>query len=159
MVREIRIGYSLSGKEEEIRKFVSDFHNRVYDEDFRNSNRNYQRFYDNVRGGWSEKIITLRKSILIQEFLKKSDLEELDDRRQISDEEKIQAFSKHSSCEKCGKSFKDYREPEYHHRKRYADGGVTEIENIMVLCSKCHKQIHGKEEIQLPTEKDIEEEE
>lgn len=159
MVRELRIGYSLQGKEEDIQKFVSDFHNKVYDEDFRNSNINYQRFYDNVRGGWSEKIIGLRKNILIQEFLKKFNLAELDDRRQISNEEKIHAFSKHQACEKCQKQFKDYREPEYHHKEHYANGGKTEIDNIMVLCSKCHNQIHGKANIQLLTEEDIEEEE
>jgi len=137
---------------------LSDFHNKVYDEDFRKSNITYQRFYDNVRGGWSEKIIGLRKNILIQEFLKKYDLAELDDKRQISDEEKIEAFARHSSCEKCQKPFKDYKEPEYHHKEHYADGGKTDIENIMVLCPECHKQLHGKEIIQLPTEEEIEDE-
>ena len=158
MIRELRIGYSLQGKEENVQKFISDFHNKVYDEDFRKSNITYQRFYDNVRGGWSEKIIGLRKNILIQEFLKKYDLAELDDKRQISDEEKIEAFARHSSCEKCQKPFKDYKEPEYHHKEHYADGGKTDIENIMVLCPECHKQLHGKEIIQLPTEEEIEDE-
>jgi hypothetical protein len=159
MVRELRIGYSLQGKEEDIQKFVSDFHKKVYDEDFRHSNTSYQRFFDNVRGGWSEKIIGLRKTILIEEFLKKFDLAELDDRRQISDEKKIQAFSKHQKCERCKKPFKHHREPEYHHKERYTDGGKTDIDNIMVLCPECHNQIHGKENMQLPTEEDIEEEE
>ena len=159
MVRELRIGYSLSGKEKEIRKFINNFHNKVYDEDFRTSNRNYQRFYDNVRGGWSEKIIKLRKNILVKEFLKNYDLEELDDRRQISDEEKIQAFSRHPFCEMCQKPFKDYKEPEYHHRKPYAEGGETDVDNIMVLCSECHKKIHGKKDIELPSEDDIEDDE
>lgn len=159
MVRELRVAYSLQGSEEDIRGFIRDFHNKVYDEDFRNSDISYQRFYDNVRGGWSEKIISLRRNILMQEFLKKYDLTELDDRRQISDGEKIAAFSKNSHCERCGKSFKDFREPEYHHKVRYADGGKTDIGSIMVLCSDCHKRVHGNEDPGLPTEEDIEDEE
>lgn len=157
MIRELRIGYSLEGKEEAIRKFVEDFHNKVYNEDFRNSNQNYQRFYDNVRGGWSEKIISLRKNILIQEFLKICKIEELDEKRQITDEEKIAAYAKHSNCELCGCSFKDYREAEYHHKIRHAEGGKTNLENIMVVCRKCHDKIHGKEPIELPSEGEIEE--
>ncbi len=156
LVRELRIGYSLQGKEELIRKFIKDFHAKVYSEDFRNSNINYQRFYDNIRGGWSEKIVALRKNILLKEFLKRNNLEEIDERRQISDETKIAIFAERQSCERCcSKSFKDYKEPEYHHKVRYADGGKSVPENIMVLCSDCHSQIHGKEPIELPTEDEI----
>jgi len=155
LVRELRIGYSLQGKEELIRKFIKDFHAKVYSEDFRNSNINYQRFYDNIRGGWSEKIVALRKNIMLQEFLKRNNLEEIDERRQISDETKIAIFSERNRCERCGRDFKDYKEPEYHHKVRYADGGKSVPENIMVLCSDCHSQIHGKEPIELPTEDEI----
>ncbi len=152
MVRDLSIVYSLQNRENDIRAFIEDFHGKVYNEMFRQSNPNYQRFYDNVRGGWSEKIITLRKSILIQEFCKKYDLDELDDRRQISDEEKAAVFSENRCCEICKTCFKDYKEPEYHHKRRFADGGKTEIGNIMVLCEKCHDEIHGKGKIELPTE-------
>ena len=157
MIRDLKIAYSLIGKEELIRKFIEDFHSKVYSEDFRNSNVNYQRFYDNVRGGWSEKIITLRRNILIQEFLKKHDVQELDEKRQISDEDKIAAFGQQSKCEICGKEFKDHREPEYHHKTRHADGGKTKLENISVLCDKCHDRVHGKERVELPSEEEIEE--
>jgi len=157
MVRDLKIAYSLIGKEEIIRKFIQDFHSKVYTEDFRNSNVNYQRFYENVRGGWSEKIITLRRNILIQEFLKKYDLQELDEKRQISDEDKIAAFGKKPVCEICKKDFKDYREAEYHHKIRHADGGKTELGNISVLCEKCHDRVHGKERIEIPSEEEIEE--
>lgn len=159
MIRDLKIAYSLVGKEELIRKFIEDFHSKVYSEDFRNSNINYQRFYDNVRGGWSEKIITLRRNILIQGFIKKHNLEELDEKRQISDEDKIAAFGRQSTCELCGKSFKDYKEPEYHHKIRHADGGKADIENISVICDKCHDRVHGKEKIELPTESEVTEEE
>lgn len=159
MIRELSIGYVLKDKENLIRNFIEDFHNKVYSEDFRRSNQNYQRFYDNVRGGWSEKLIVLRRNILIQEFLKKYKIEEKDEKRQITEEKKISCFAKHPNCEMCGISFKDYKEPEYHHKTLHVQGGKSEIENIMVLCSKCHDKIHGSEKIELPSEEEIEEEE
>jgi len=154
MIRELSLSYSLVGKEEIIRKFVENFHNKVYTEDRRRSNPTYQRFYDNVRGGWSEKIIALRRRLLIGEFLEKYKLEELDEKRQISDEEKIAAFEKHNTCERCSRSFKDYKEAEYHHKTRHVDGGKSELSNIMVLCKKCHDKTQGKEEIELPSEEE-----
>lgn len=157
MVRDLKLTYSLTGKEGLIRDFIKSFHSKVYSEDFRKSNVNYQRFYDNVRGGWSEKIITLRRKILIQEFISKHSLSELDDRRQISSEEKIAVFAKNNSCELCKKEFKDYRDAEYHHKDRYTDGGKTEIKNIMILCISCHDEIHGRSQISIPKEKDMEE--
>jgi 5-methylcytosine-specific restriction endonuclease McrA len=159
MIRELSVGYALKDKEELVKKFVEDFHNKVYlSEDFRRSNPNYQRFYDNVRGGWSEKLIALRRNILIKEFLKKYKIEEKDEKRQITEEEKISCFAKHPNCEMCGIGFKDYKEPEYHHKMLHVQGGKSEIENIMVLCNKCHDKIHGSEKIELTFEDEIEEE-
>jgi len=158
MVRELRLYYALNGKEEIIRDFINNFHNKVYNEDFRNSNTLYQKFYENVRGGWSEKIIKLRRDILIKEFLDKNDIEEKDEDRQISNEEKISKFSIQPFCESCGKKFKDYKEPEYHHRKKHSEGGKSELENIAVLCSECHKKIHGKTPIIIPSEDEINDE-
>lgn len=159
MIRDLNIGYSLIGEEDKIKRFVETFHNHVYTEDFRNSIFNYQKFYDNVRGGWSEKILTLRRDILIKEFENKYPLKTTDERRQISDEEKIECFSKQHVCQECGREFKDYKEPEYHHKIRYADGGQSEINNILVLCSKCHDEIHGKKEFKPSNEVEIEEDE
>ena len=157
MIRELMVGYSLREKEKLIKKFIIDFHGKIYTEDFRKSNYNYQRFYDNVRGGWSEKIIALRRKILIEEFLGKNQIDEIDEKRQISEEEKIACFGKNPNCQDCGQSFKDYKEPEYHHKLMYASGGKSKIDNIMVLCKKCHDKIHGKDEILDPTESEIEE--
>ena len=116
MIRELQVGYSLVGHENNTRTFIEEFHGKVYNEDFRRSKTDYQRFYDNVRGGWSEKIIALRRNILIKEFLNKHKVVELDDKRQISDQEKIAIFSTHQECEMCKRKFKNYRDAEYHHR-------------------------------------------
>lgn len=153
MVRELMRDYSLKDNEKLIKNFIIDFHNKVYREDFRKSNQKYQRFYDNVRGGWSEKIIVLRKTILIDEFLNKNKISETDEKRQISEEEKISCFAKNPNCESCGKTFKDYKEPQYHHKLMHSEGGKSEIENIMVLCEDCHVKIHGPEEVKLDSTK------
>ncbi len=153
MVSEMDKRYGLYGKEEILGEFIKKFHGYIYTEDMRRSNNNYQRFYDNVRGGWSEKIITLRRDILIKEFLRKYPLDEQDSKRQISEEEKIECFARaNHKCEECGVEFKDHSEPEYHHRVMYASGGKTDKSNIRVLCHTCHAKYRGKEEISLPEE-------
>lgn len=159
MIRELQVGYSLVGHERNVFAFVQDFHGKVYNEDFRRSKTEYQRFYDNVRGGWSEKIVALRRDILIKEFLNKHKVLELDDKRQISDEEKIALFSTHTECEMCSRNFNSYKEAEYHHKELYSEGGKTKQENIMVLCPDCHDLIHGRRKIEPLSEKEVAQEE
>lgn len=160
MISDLRKSYSMTGQEEKIKKFIDAFAANVYDPDMRRSNVMYNRYYDNVRGGWSEKNQLMRKSYLINEFLKKYSLTELDSRRQISDEEKVVAFNRHPYCQRCGKNFESYTEPEYHHLIRYVDGGVTSLDNIVVYCSNCHDIIHGKMvDTQLFDDSDFSEEE
>lgn len=154
VIRELRLIYSLNGHEDEIRRYVEGFHGKIYNEDFRTSNTDYQRFYDNIRGGWSERIIKLRRDIMIKDFLAKHEVNPLADRRQISDEDKIAAYSVSQNCQMCHTEFKDYKEPEYHHAERYADGGKSDLSNIAVLCSDCHDVIHGNSDFELPTEEE-----
>ena len=159
MIRELQVAFSLIGHENNIHDFVEDFHGKIYNEDFRRSTVDYQRFYDNIRGGWNEKIVALRREILIKAFLNKHKLLELDDKRQISDEEKISIFSVRSNCEMCNLTFKNYKEAEYHHKALYSEGGKTKQESIMVLCGDCHDLIHGRKTIEPPSEKDLSQDE
>lgn len=153
MISEMDKRYGLYGKEEIIGNFIKEFHGYIYTEDMRTSNQNYQRFYDNVRGGWSEKIITLRRDILIKEFLNKYPLDERDLSRQINEEDKIACSARaNHKCEECGRKFKDHKEPEYHHKTMYAAGGQTDVANIMVLCHGCHAKYKNKGKISLPDE-------
>lgn len=159
MISELSKFYVLAGKETEIQKFIKKFHALVYNEDFRKSNDNYNKFYDNVRGGWSEKIMILRRNILINEFLNKVDLKEFDLKRQISREEKIAKFSETQECELCHTELKDYKDGEYHHIEKYSLGGDSKAPNIMILCKECHKVIHGKGKLKVPKTEEIGEEE
>lgn len=153
MVKELMKGYVLVGHEEHIRNFIVKFHSKIYSEDHRNSNPSYQKFYDNARGGWGERLIELRRSIIIKEFFSKHEMQEKDEARQINEEDKIATFDRFKGiCQSCGKKFKDYGEPDYHHKELYSMGGRTSIENITILCNDCHHKIHGTDKVKLTNE-------
>lgn len=151
MIKNLKQEYSIIGQEDKIGSFIKGFHGKVYDQTFRKSKSNYQIFYDNIRGGWSEKIIAIRRDILIYEFLLINPLNSLAIKRQISNTQKIAVFRKNNSCQKCNIPFKDYKDAEYHHKDRYADGGKSEIENIMILCTNCHDEIHREPKSEIQT--------
>lgn len=144
-VDRLMLEYSVINEEQDIQSFIKAFHIKIYNEDLRRSNPDYQNFYDNIRSGWSEKNMLLRKNTLIKYFLKEHPLSEMDSKRQITDSEKLAVFSKCQVCNNCGKEFKDYKEPEYHHVTRHVDGGKTQVDNIIPLCSKCHKDLHAND--------------
>lgn len=160
VISDLRDTYAINGMEDKIRKFVEDFHSRVYNEDWRTSDIKLQRFYDNARGGWSERLNENRKNTMKEYMIEELKLTPLDINRQITDEEKITAYAKaNNCCEKCGKRFKDYKEAEYHHIELYSNGGKTEIDNIMVLCTKCHDDIHRNKPLDAPiAEEDFDDE-
>lgn len=143
VINDMKKQYSLIGRELEIGDFIKRFHAKIYNPAFRQGDLEYTRFYDSVRGGWSEKLIIIRRDILKSQLLKEFDFKELAVKRQISNEEKIQIFSTKDCCEECGKKFKDYKEPEYHHVEYYSEGGDTVVENIIPLCAECHDKVHA----------------
>ncbi len=143
VISDLRDTYALNGREKEIANFLEKFHSHVYSEDWRISDIKLQRFYDSSRGGWAERLNEIRKSTMKEYMISELQLKKLDENRQITDEEKIAAYtSAKYCCEKCGKRFKDYKEAEYHHIELYSNGGSSSLENIMVLCTKCHDEIH-----------------
>ncbi len=150
VISDLRDTYALNGREADIAKFIEQFHLRVYTEDWRTSDIKLQRFYDNARGGWAERLNENRKATMKEYMINELKLKPLDENRQISDEDKISAYSNaNNCCEKCGKRFKDYKEPEYHHIELFSEGGKTSLDNIMVLCTKCHDEIHNHESADL----------
>ena len=143
MASEMLQTYSLRAQYKNLKEFIEDFHGKVYDLSWRRSKFVYQKFFDNIRGGWSESIIKTRRDILIKEFLDIYNPPELDEQRQINEEDKIKCFhNAKKKCEDCGYNFKDFKEPEYHHKIQYIDGGKSEVENIAVLCDNCHAIRH-----------------
>lgn len=161
VISDLKDTYALKDREADVAKFIEGFHSRVYSEDWRTSDIKLQRFYDNARGGWAERLNENRKNTMKEYMIEELQLKELDENRQISDEEKIAAYNKaNMCCERCGKAFKDYKDAEYHHVDLYCEGGPTSLENIMVLCTECHDEIHRckpYEEPDLSLEEDEEE--
>jgi len=146
MIRQLRVQYSLQGQHGNISAFIKDFHGKVYNEDWRKSNYKYQRFYTDARGGWSEKLITTRRDLLIEMLREKyPTIPELDAQRQITDEQKIAIFGvQNHKCACCHKELTDFRSAEYHHIIRYTDGGPTDVDNIEALCPECHQAHHNQ---------------
>jgi hypothetical protein len=135
--------YVINGKEEKIRNFVLEFWSTIYSDTKRDKDKLYQKFYDNVRGGWSKSIIQTRLDIIKKFILDELKLVQRDTRRQISDTDKITLFCRcERKCEECGHPFEDSKEPKYHHKTGYAVGGATNLDNIQVLCDTCHIKIH-----------------
>ena len=143
LISSLKNTHVIKGKEIDFRNFIEQFHWHCYNQDYRRSNTDYQTFYDNIRGGWSENIISTRLDIIQKYAIQDLNLVEKDSRRQITNEEKLLAYSKHPKCERCNYKFKDYKEPHYHHRHLYSLGGKTDISNIEVLCKICHEKIHS----------------
>lgn len=76
------------------------------------------------------------------------------DRRIPFDVQKIVYKRDGNKCQFCGWtrerwSREDPRRLELHHVHGHADGGQNTVENLVVLCSKCHDDLHAKR-IELP---------
>lgn len=143
LISDIMSNYVLTGQENNINNFIKDFYNKVRKEDFRDSNRDYQRFFENIRGGFTENLVKLRFDILKKYFFKSNYFKLKDPNRQISKTDKKNAYANaNGKCECCKNNIRNYKEAEYHHIIRYTDGGNTELGNIKVLCKNCHKKMH-----------------
>lgn len=46
-------------------------------------------------------------------------------------------------CELCSRFLDSPRADYFHHRKKKSQGGGHEIENLQLLCRRCHAEQHG----------------
>lgn len=66
----------------------------------------------------------------------------VEDNRYIPAEVRMQVkIRDNNSCVKCGSK----RKLHFHHIEHYAKGGLHEVDNLMILCSKCHADEHEGE--------------
>ena len=64
--------------------------------------------------------------------------------RAFSDRQQKQAYDhQKGKCARCGRAFA-LKELEGHHKKAFADGGETTIENCLMLCKNCHIDYHAE---------------
>jgi hypothetical protein len=58
--------------------------------------------------------------------------------KEFSDSTKLQVFRRYGGkCGMCGGP-----PEEYHHRKMRSQGGTGEYANCLLVCHRCHRQIH-----------------
>lgn len=63
--------------------------------------------------------------------------------RQFEDWQKETVYERQNhNCADCGQHF-EIGEMEAHHKKRWVDGGHTEIDNCVMLCKDCHDKRHN----------------
>lgn len=64
--------------------------------------------------------------------------------RAFSEHQQKQAYERQGGkCARCGKNFA-LKDLEGHHKKAFADGGETTIENCIMLCKDCHIDYHAE---------------
>jgi len=65
-------------------------------------------------------------------------------KRVFSEKQQNQAYKEQNGkCAICGKKF-EIKELEAHHKKAFADGGETVIDNCQLLCKDCHSELTAK---------------
>lgn len=118
---------------QEIREWFED------SEPARRRDNEYKLF--STRAANSRASIEGRFRMLLLDFLKSHEkfrIVELDERRNFSDDQKIQIYRKfQAKCQACGKKVPEFK---WHadHKKAWVEGGQTEIENGQVLCVRCN---------------------
>jgi len=137
--------YAIKGREGEFKEFVLDFYKRVK-ESPRLGDEELIRFnMAAIRGTTSEANVRYRHEVILRNLLLHfGDLIPKDPKREFTEEERIAAFRKAGGrCEKCGRklSIDNFH---VHHRIPHSEGGKTTLENAMVLCPDCHREIHSR---------------
>ena len=146
-IDRLKKDYVIENCNKKIYSFITEFYSNMWDETVRQSLSNYRQYFEH-KSRFSERDIEVRVAILEEEFKKSkkyfTGIKDLD--RQVSVAEKRSIFNQYNhKCAKCGKRVYKYNDLEYHHIKKYAKGGKTEISNIVPLCKQCHKNIHKKD--------------
>jgi len=99
------------------------------------------------RGTTSEANIKLRYNVMLKRFLTQYNPARLGEDRLFSHNQKLEIYHRDGEkCQICGKHlvFGD-PETQYHHKDRFIEGGLTEVDKGLLVCRDCHlNKIHGK---------------
>jgi len=132
--------YSLKDKEEQIKKFVIYFQDKLREAEEKENNPELLKFLNSIsHSSDGASSIRIRHDILMNYFLLFiKDLEPLDTNRDFVEIERIAIYRKNEgTCQKC-KQKVEYGDFHADHIKPHSRGGKTTIENGQVLCSKCN---------------------
>jgi hypothetical protein len=124
------------------------------------------RFFISFTGSYSSPKIMEQRIIMLKENLKALYEEQKVIQRQLKrvydfllyyppdwDERRALVRERDHCCKKCGKCSFMLDQFHVHHKIPLSQGGSNKIENLILLCDKCHKRIHGVDSFSyLPSE-------
>ncbi len=95
------------------------------------------------RGTTSKENIRLRHEIIFRRFLiYAKNLVPLDPKRDYTEDEKIAIFRMYGGkCQRCGETL-EMTSFHVHHKLPWIKGGRTTLENALLLCERCHRDLH-----------------
>lgn len=136
--------YVMKGVEKELKSFLPKFYMDV-EKSFQTGDQELMEFHDAVsRGTTSKDNIRKRHEIIFKRFWEYvGGLTPLDPKRGFTDVERIAVFRKYGG--KCCMCLKDLHGKVWHvhHKKPWIEGGLTRIENAILVCEECHKRLHS----------------
>jgi hypothetical protein len=135
--------YVMEGREELLKNFFIKFYQEVL---MSTETKDSELIKFNLaisRGTTSKENISLRHKIILERFLiYAKNLVPLDPKREYTDNEKIAVFRMYGGiCQRCNKKL-EMSNFHVHHKIPWAKGGKTTLENALLLCESCHRELH-----------------
>lgn len=93
----------------------------------------------------TEKPLAIRNGLKIYKPLRaKTPMNKVSKKQSVKNKEllKNRKLILSNICEKCGQKA-DWRGIQTHHIKHRSQGGNNELENLILLCARCHNLAHG----------------
>jgi len=138
--------YVMKGMESKLKNFIIKFYIDV-EKSIQTGDQELIDFYFAVtRGTTSRDYIKKRHEIIFKRFWEYvGELIPLDPKRGFTSEERIAVFRKYKGkCNMCNKDLHG-KVWHVHHKKPWIEGGLTTIENAVLVCEECHKKLHSTE--------------
>lgn len=135
--------YAMDGREQTLKNFFINFFQEVL-KSAETGDKELISFNLAIsRGTTSKENIKLRHEIILRRFLAcVKDLVPLDPKREYTEDEKIAVFRMYGGkCQRCGKML-EMKNFHVHHKVSWAKGGKTTLENALLLCEQCHRELH-----------------
>lgn len=160
LVRHLKASYAIGGSEGTISDFVQDFLMRVEDADTQDimniaaEHRPYYKYRDaRMSGALSSESFGIRFNVILSQYLKQHpNLRQKDQQRAFKYGQKLAIYQRdNGNCQECGDSV-SFDEAEFHHKKRYEDGGPTIVDNGALVHPPCHPRGRSTKESGSPAD-------
>jgi hypothetical protein len=146
LTRYLKQNYAISGQEETIGEFIREFLLEVENVDIQNTlaitadERPYYNYRDaRMSGALSSESFKIRFNVILGQYLEEySGLRQKAEQRTFDHGQKLAVFQRDDRvCQECDDPV-DFAEAEFHHVRRYEDGGPTVVDNGALVHPECH---------------------